>query len=366
MALDMLYNTIGRKMLFALDAERAHGFSIAALKTGLHPRFDGAFDPRLRVSIAGLDFPNPLGMAAGYDKSGEVPDALLAMGFGHTEIGTITPQPQPGNPKPRIFRLIEDEAVINRLGFNSKGHAAALSKLQARTGAGGIVGVNIGANKTSEDFAADYVKGVDAFGAIATYFTVNISSPNTPGLRDLQTADPLRDLLNRVLERVSALNRHVPVFLKIAPDIEAWQMDEIAGILQASSVDALIVSNTTLSRAHLRNTTHADEAGGLSGKPLFERSTMALANMFERLGNTLPMIGVGGVHDAETAWQKIEAGASLVQLYTGLIYGGPTLAADILKGLSNRLDREGAATLTEIRGRTSAQWARREFQEHNG
>ncbi len=358
-----LYSKIGRELFFKLDAERAHGLSIRGLQSGLHPRFDAAFDQRLAVEIADLEFTNPLGMAAGYDKNGDVPDALLALGFGHTEVGTVTPLPQPGNPKPRIFRLKEDEAVINRLGFNSKGHAAALAQLKKRNARSGIVGINIGANKTSIDFGADYVKGIEVFGAIADYFTINISSPNTPGLRALQGADPLADLLRRVDEAVNATGRITPVFLKIAPDLSETEIDDIAKAVSKSNVDAIIVSNTTLSRIGLKSGSITQEAGGLSGAPLFERSTIVLAKIYARLEGKIPLVGVGGVHSFETAWQKIEAGASLVQLYTGLIYEGPTLPKTILSGMSKQLDQEGLSSINDVCGRSNDDWAKRDLLE---
>lgn len=356
-----LYSIAGKKVLFALDAEQAHSLSIRALRAGLHPRFDAAFDKRLAVQIAGLNVPNPLGMAAGFDKGGDVPGPLLALGFGHTEVGTVTPMPQPGNSRPRIFRLPEDQAVINRLGFNSQGHNAVLENLAACR-ARGIVGVNIGANKESKDFAADYVSGIKAFAEVANYFTVNISSPNTPGLRKLQGADPLADLLKRVSDAIVDSGQNKPVFLKIAPDLSEVEMDDIAAAIKNASVQALIVSNTTLSRAGLKNLKQASQIGGLSGKPLFERSTIVLAKMYERLGETMPLIGVGGVQDAETAWQKIEAGATLVQLYTGLVYGGPSLPRRILEGLADRLDRYGAADLEAVRGQMADDWAKKPLQ----
>lgn len=358
-----LYSKIGKELLFKFDAERAHGLSIRGLQCGFHPRFDSAFDPRLVVEIAGLKFANPLGMAAGYDKNGDVPDALLALGFGHTEVGTVTPLPQPGNQKPRIFRLKEDQAVINRLGFNSKGHTAALAQLKKRKAQSGIVGINIGANKTSEDFGSDYVRGIEVFGVLADYFTVNISSPNTPGLRALQGADPLADLLQRVDEAVEATGRKTPVFLKIAPDLSEAEIDDIAKAVLGSNIDALIVSNTTLARVGLKSGTIAQETGGLSGAPLFERSTVVLAKVATRLEGKVPLVGVGGVHSVETAWQKIEAGASLVQLYTGLIYEGPILPKTILSGISRQLDQEGLSSINEVCGRCTDDWAKRELLE---
>ncbi len=359
-----LYETLGRKALFALDAERAHGLSIATLRAGLHPRFDAARYKNLAVNIAGLSLPNPLGMAAGYDKNADVADALLAMGFGHTEVGTVTPLPQPGNPKPRIFRLPADRAVINRLGFNSKGHDTVRQALRKRHGRPGIVGVNLGANKESDDFAADYVAGIAAFADLASYFTINISSPNTPGLRALQGANPLADLLQRVGEaRTSRVETsdHVPVFLKIAPDLSEDEMDDIAIAVQASDIDALIVSNTTFSRAGLKDEEIAAQTGGLSGRPVFDRSTIVLAKMHQRLGKTMPLIGVGGIHDDETAWKKLEAGASLLQLYSALVYEGPSLPGHILDGLAVRLEREGLTSLTHVTGRSAGDWAARKL-----
>lgn len=355
-----LYSSFGKRALFLLDAEKAHGLSIAALRLGLHPRISAPDDQGLNLSVAGIDFPNPLGMAAGYDKNGEVPDALLQMGFGHTEVGTVTPLPQSGNPKPRVFRLPSDQAVINRLGFNSEGHDKAYANLLARKSGSGIVGVNLGANKASTDFAADYVAGVRKFAELATYFTVNISSPNTPGLRGLQDADPLTDLLQRVSEtrqqEVDKLGRSVPLFLKIAPDLEERELDDIANALSKSDFDGLIVSNTTLARTGL-SSANRDEIGGLSGKPLFERSTIVLAKMRLRMPDEFPLIGVGGVFDAESAFTKIEAGASLIQLYSGLIYGGPNLPDQILRGLIQRCQAEKLTNISQAIGRSAQDWA---------
>ena len=355
-----LYETIGRKVLFSFDAERAHSLSINALRAGLHPRNQAQKHAELAVDIAGLSFPNPLGMAAGYDKNANVPDALLAMGFGHAEIGTVTPLAQPGNPKPRIFRLIEDRAVINRLGFNSEGHDAVRQNLVGRSARTGIVGVNLGANKTSTDFAADYVAGINIFSGLARYFTINISSPNTPGLRALQGADPLADLLRRVGDaRAEQATKHgrIPVFLKIAPDLSEDEMDAIAKAVQASDIDALIVSNTTFSRSGLTDREFSDEVGGLSGRPLFDRSTIVLAKMRLRLGTQMPLVGVGGVHNADTAWAKLEAGASVVQLYSALVYEGPGLPGKILDGLAARLESEGLSSISQITGRAADEWA---------
>ena len=342
--------------LFTLSPERAHEISILGLKSGLLPPAQKIKDPRLAVNLAGLEFPNPIGLAAGYDKNAEVPDAILRLGFGFTEVGTITPFAQPGNPKPRIFRLEEYEGVINRLGFNNDGHAAAIERLKQREGRGGIVGVNIGANKSSQDFVADYEKGIEAFHAYATYFTVNISSPNTPGLRNLQAAEALSVLLERVLAKASEVNAQQPVFLKIAPDLKLAEMDEIAGVVNASKLDGLIVSNTTLDRKQVDGHRNANEAGGLSGKPVFEKSTRALAQMRQRIDDQIPIIGVGGISSSEQAIAKLEAGANLLQLYSGLVYKGPYLAKDINEGLFEYLNKNDIDHITKIIGTKTQDW----------
>lgn len=355
------FQRVARKGLFLLDPETAHGMSIAALKSGLLPACRIAPDPRLRQTVAGLEFPNPLGMAAGYDKNAEVPEALLRLGFGFTEIGTVTPRPQPGNPRPRIFRLVEDEAVINRLGFNNEGHDAAFQRL-ADVRSRGIIGVNIGANKDSEDRVADYVAGIRRFYSVARYFAANISSPNTPGLRDLQARESLAALLTAMLsarnEEAAKAGKKIPVFLKIAPDLTEEGMDDIAAEALAHDLDGLVVSNTTLDRGGLTNQRQAGEAGGLSGKPLFEKSTVVLAKMRRRLGPILPIIGVGGVSSAETALEKIRAGADLVQLYSCMVYEGPGLPGMIVRGLSKLLDREGAS-IRDLRDSRIDHWAAR-------
>ena len=357
-----LLSDLGRKGLFLFDPETAHGLSIAALKAGVVPACPAKPDPRLARTVAGLSFPNPLGMAAGYDKNAEVPEALIRLGFGFAEVGTLTPLTQAGNPKPRIFRLVEDEAVINRLGFNNGGHAAALERLKAcRRDA--LIGVNIGANKDSTDRIADYVAGIRAFYGVARYFTANISSPNTPGLRDLQARESLDALLAAVLtaraEEATKHGRSVPVFLKIAPDLTEEGLDDIAAVTLSHPLDGLIVSNTTLSRDGLSDRRQAGEAGGLSGKPLFEKSTTVLAKMRRRVGENLPIIGVGGVSSAETAAEKIRAGADLVQLYSCMVYAGPGLPGEIVGGLSRLCDREGLSSIHDLRGSRTAHWADR-------
>lgn len=357
-----LFDAFARKGLFLLDPEAAHGLSITALKTGLVPGCAARPDGRLQQTVAGLTFANPIGMAAGYDKNAEVPEALLRLGFGFTEIGTVTPKPQAGNDKPRIFRLVEDRAVINRLGFNNEGHAAALARLE-KTGRDGLIGVNIGANKDSADRVGDYVQGIGCFARVARYFTVNISSPNTPGLRDLQARDSLRELLSAVLAardgETAAIGRRVPVFLKIAPDLTDEGLDDIAAEALDHALDGLIVSNTTLSRDGLTDRRQAGEAGGLSGRPLFEKSTVVLARMRKRVGPDMPIIGAGGVSSAETAAEKIRAGADLVQLYSCMVYEGPALPGRIVSGLSQLCDREKLTSIRDIRGTRTDYWADR-------
>ena len=348
-----------RAGLFRIDPETAHGLSIRGLKTGLMPQAPAAADPRLAVTVAGLTFPNPVGLAAGYDKNAEVPAAMLKLGFGFTEIGSVTPKAQEGNPRPRLFRLIDDQGVINRFGFNNQGHGPALARLRQMQVAG-IVGVNIGANKEASDRVADYVAGIHAFYGVAAYFTANVSSPNTPGLRDLQGRDSLRQLLTAMLSARDHLalrsGRRVPVFLKIAPDLTEEGLDDIAAEILGCTLDGLIVSNTTLSREGLRDTETAREAGGLSGKPLFDRSTKVLAKMRRRLGQDFPIIGVGGVHSAESAAEKIRAGADLVQLYSAMVYEGP---GRIVRGLSDLCDRQNLASIGEIRDSRLDYWADR-------
>lgn len=353
----MVFAGLGRRLLFCVDPETAHGMSIAALRSGVPMARPPATERRLATRIAGLEFPNPLGMAAGYDKNAEVPDALLWLGFGFAEVGTVTPLPQAGNPRPRIFRLAEDQAVINRLGFNNEGHDAALLRLEARSGRRGIVGVNIGANKDSADRAGDYALGVRRFAAVASYLTVNISSPNTPGLRDMQARGALAALLSRVAEARRETRPDLPIFLKIAPDLAQADLEDIAAEVEAHAVEGVIVSNTTLARDGLRPTAQAAESGGLSGRPLFSRATTVLARMRRLVGPERVLVGVGGVDSAETAIEKIRAGADLVQLYTGLIYGGPALPGRILAGMAGFLQREGLSHLSEIRDSRMDYWA---------
>ncbi|MGG7517389.1 quinone-dependent dihydroorotate dehydrogenase [Allorhizobium undicola] len=355
-----LFKSFARPSLFLFEGELAHKLSIAGLKTSSLLKRTIEIDPRLTQTVAGLTFPNPVGMAAGYDKNAEVPDELLGLGFGFAEVGTITPRPQEGNPKPRVFRLVRNEGLINRLGFNNEGHDAALARLEARKGRSGIVGVNIGANKDAQDRIGDYVAGIRRFYDVASYFTANISSPNTPGLRDLQARESLAELLDRVLaaraEEAQRTGRRLPVFLKIAPDLTEDGMDDVAEVALARELDGLIVSNTTLSREGLKAENFTSETGGLSGKPVFSRSTAVLARMRKRVGKDLPIIGVGGISSAQTALEKIRAGADLVQLYSCMVYEGPGLPAEIVKGLSAALTREGASSLRELRDSRLDHW----------
>jgi dihydroorotate dehydrogenase len=338
-----------------LDAEDAHRATIAALKI-LPTRGATADDPRLAVRAFGLAFPNPVGLAAGFDKNAEAPDALLGFGFGFVEVGTLTPRPQPGNPHPRAFRLVEDRGIVNRYGFNNDGHAAAMALLRRRARRG-IVGVNVGANKDSTDRVADYVAGVRTFAEVASYFTVNVSSPNTPGLRDLQEPAALSDLLGRVIEARDAAPVARPVLLKIAPDLSLAQLDGIVRVARHRRIDGMIVSNTTISRPDTLRSPLARESGGLSGAPLFTLSTRMLAQAYLRVEGQFPLVGVGGIDSAARALAKIEAGATLVQLYSALVYEGPRLVCRIKRGLLDALDKEDAP-LSALVGRKAALFAK--------
>jgi dihydroorotate dehydrogenase len=343
-------------LLRRLDAEAAHRATIAALKFLPAPAPAPApDDSRLAVQAFGLDFPNPIGLAAGFDKNAEVPSALHSLGFGFVEVGTLTPLPQPGNPRPRVFRLIEDRAVINRHGFNNEGYERAHKRLAARREAG-IVGVNIGANKDSSDRVKDYVKGVETFADVASYFAINVSSPNTPGLRDLQEPEALAELLACVLEARERAAIRRPVLLKIAPDLSLTQLDAIVRVARDLSIDGMIVANTTLARPASLRSKLASESGGLSGAPLFELSTRMLAQTFLRVEGQFPLIGVGGIDSPEAALAKIEAGATLLQLYTALIYE-PVLIGRIKRGLVERLERE-RTTLAALVGQRAMDFAR--------
>jgi dihydroorotate dehydrogenase len=340
-----------------LDPEDAHRLAIQGLRflPPIKPRTD---DPKLAMRAFGLNFPNPIGMAAGFDKSAEVPDALLRLGFGFVEIGSVTPKPQAGNPRPRLFRLERDEAIINRMGFNNDGADVALRRLAARAQHGGIVGVNVGANKDSPDRVADYVKLIETFAPVASYFTVNVSSPNTPGLRNLQEGALLDELLARVIdarERVRQKAGDTPVLLKIAPDLSLAQLDDVVQVARSRRVDGMIVSNTTISRpSTLREEMRAKEQGGLSGRPLFRLSTRMVAETYVRVEGAFPLIGVGGVDSGGAALTKIRAGASLIQLYSSLVYKGLGLVDEIKRDLTSTLLRTGRDSLSEIVGADAA------------
>jgi dihydroorotate dehydrogenase len=337
-----------------LGAEDAHRATVAALKI-LPARAPEHDDPRLAVSAFGLDFPNPVGLAAGFDKNAEVPDAMLGLGFGFVEVGTLTPRAQAGNPRPRAFRLFEDRGVVNRYGFNNDGHSPALALL-ARRARKGIVGVNVGANKDAADRVADYVAGVRTFSDVASYFTINVSSPNTPGLRDLQAPEALSELLARVIEARDAAAARRAVLLKIAPDLTLAQLDAIVRVARERGVDGMIVSNTTILRPDTLRSPLAKEGGGLSGAPIFDLSTYVLAQTFLRVDGAFPLIGVGGIDSAERALRKIEAGAALVQLYSGLVYEGPRLVARIKRGLAEAIGKE-ATSLEALTGRKAREIA---------
>jgi dihydroorotate dehydrogenase len=351
------FDRLSRPLMRVLDPEDAHALAIKALR--YMPLARQAADAReLGVRAFGLNFPNPVGIAAGFDKNAQVPDALLRLGFGFVEVGTVTPLPQAGNPRPRLFRLDSDEGVINRLGFNNEGAAAMLKRLAARAGEGGIVGVNIGANRDSADRSSDYARLVETFAAVASYFTVNVSSPNTPGLRDLQQAKALDELLARVLdarERVRARLGPVPVLVKIAPDLTLSDLDDAVGIARKYRVDGMIVSNTTIARpGSLRERDKVKEPGGLSGRPLFKLSTRMLAETFVRAEGVFPLIGAGGVDSGPTAIAKIKAGATLVQLYTGLVYRGIGVVSDIKADLLAALKRGHRNSLALMVGSDAA------------
>lgn len=330
-----------------LEPERAHRLSLWALRHGLASRRPKPVPKSLRQSLFGLDFANPIGLAAGADKNAEAPAEFLGLGFGFVEVGTLTPRPQLGNPRPRLFRLVEDRGLINRLGFNNEGLPAAVARLRGLDTRAGPIGVNLGANRDAADPVADYVSGMQAVAGVADYVTINISSPNTPGLRDLQERQRLAALLKRVLAARRESSRPPPVLVKLAPDLDDRALAEIADVLVEAGVDGAIMGNTTTGHRAGLKSRHADEAGGLSGRPLFRPSTERLAALSRRLEGRLPLIGVGGIDSAETAYAKIRAGASLVQLYTGLVYAGPALVGRIVEGLDDLLRRDGFRHITE-------------------
>ena len=352
-AFDMLTLPLLRRF----DPEDAHRLAIGGLRMMPMPRAKPD-DPKLATRAFGLNFPNPIGMAAGFDKNAEVPDALLRLGFGFVEIGSVTPQPQSGNSRPRLFRLEQDSAIINRMGFNNDGADCVLRRLAQRTERGGIVGVNIGANKDSSDRTGDYVKLIEAFAPVASYFTLNVSSPNTPGLRNLQQASMLDDLLARVIEardRVQTNAGHAPLLLKVAPDLTLPELDDVVHVARARGIDGMIISNTTLARPQtLRDRKTAREQGGLSGRPLLRLSTRMIAETYVRAEGKFPLIGVGGIDSGGAALMKIRAGASLVQLYSSLVYKGLGLIDGIKADLLSTLRRTGRDSLSEIVGADAA------------
>ena len=351
------FDSFSLPLLRWLDPEDAHRLAVHGLKflPPIKPRPD---DPKLAVRAFGLNFPNPVGMAAGFDKNAEVPDTLLRLGFGFVEVGTVTPRPQSGNPRPRLFRLDRDAGVINRLGFNNDGAEAVLRRLASRAHLGGIVGVNVGANKDSPDRVGDYVRLIETFAPVASYFTVNVSSPNTPGLRNLQQGHILDDLLAKVIdtrERVRTKAGDTPVLLKIAPDLSLAELDEVVQVARSRKVDGMIVANTTVARpSTLREIERAKEQGGLSGRPLFRLSTRMVAETYVRVEGAFPLIGAGGIDSGGAALTKIRAGASLIQLYSSLTYKGLSLVEDIKRDLSSTLLRTGRDLLSEIVGADAA------------
>jgi dihydroorotate dehydrogenase len=342
-------------LLRLLEPERAHDATLRALKAGLVPARRGADDPILAQRVLGLDFANPVGLAAGFDKNAEAVGPMLSLGLGFVEVGTVTPRPQPGNPRPRIFRLAEDKAVINRLGFNSEGLDAAERNLAAwrerhPRGSEGPVGVNLGKNKDSADAAADYAEGARRLGSYADYLTINVSSPNTPGLRALQGREELARLIEAVQAETAGQDRPPPVLVKIAPDLTEGDLDDLCAVALDRGLAGLIVSNTTVARPDSLRSPKAGETGGLSGQPLFAPSTEVLRQVHRRLEGKLPLIGVGGVASGAQAYAKIRAGASLVQLYTGLVYEGPDLIPRIKRELAALLRADGYGSLAEAVG----------------
>ena len=352
-----LFDTLARPLMGLLEPENAHRLAINTLKLAPLPP-PKADDARMAMRVFGLNFPNPVGMAPGFDKHAEVPDPLLRVGFGFVEIGTVTPLPQPGNPRPRLFRLNSDEGVINRLGFNSEGADAVLARLAARANEGGIVGVNVGANTDSSDRIADYVRQIEMFAPVASYFTCNISSPNTPGLRDLQQGRVFDELLSRVMNARARMSRKAgitPVLIKIAPDLTLSELDDVVGGARRHKVDGMVVGNTTVARPPgLRDQATAREAGGLSGRPLFALATRMLAETYVRVEGAFPLIGVGGIDSGATAVTKVRAGACLVQLYSSLIFRGLSLVGEIKTELVQALERGGHSKLDDLVGADAA------------
>ena len=349
-----LREKIGLKALQNLDPETAHGLAIKALQLGLAPKITPPTSPRLRTRIGPLELANPIGLAAGFDKNAQALSGLLKSGFGFIEVGAATPLPQPGNPKPRLFRLTEDGAAINRFGFNNDGMTQIAARLKNRPSRG-IIGLNLGANKTSSDRAADFAKVLSCCGAHIDFATVNVSSPNTEKLRDLQGKAALSALLEGVNAARDKLARPIPVFLKIAPDLNSDALGDVAEVALAQDIAAVIATNTTLARDGLKSP-NRDEAGGLSGVPLFEKSTRVLAQLSKLMGPKIPLIGVGGIRSGADAYAKVCAGASAVQLYTGLVFGGVSLVAEIAEDLDRLLEKDGFERLEDAIGSNREAW----------
>ncbi|WP_026942702.1 quinone-dependent dihydroorotate dehydrogenase [Hellea balneolensis] len=348
-----LFYKMGTAGMRMLPAEAAHKTTIKALRAGLGPVAVKTASPALITHVGGLTLPNPVGLAAGFDKDCHVPDAMLAAGFGYVECGTVTPRPQTGNPKPRLFRLTEDAAVINRMGFNNGGLDDFKSRLTARQGKTGIVGANLGANKDSADRVEDYVKGLKALWGLSDYFTINISSPNTPGLRDLQNESAMDELLGRIAEARAELTGDkpsYPIFLKVAPDVDMGEIERIVEQARTYGMNAIIVSNTTLARPESLTSLHKTETGGLSGAPLFEKSTEVLKEFYGAAEGKIDLIGVGGISNGAQAYAKIRAGAKAVQLYSALIFQGPGLVTEINRDLKARLKADGFASIGDAVG----------------
>ena len=349
-----VFESIGMKVLRGMEPEAAHGWAIKALQMGVAPAPGRITSPRLKTNFAGMTLDNPVGLAAGFDKNASALDGLAKAGFGFFEVGAATPRPQPGNPKPRLFRLTEDHAAINRFGFNNEGMEAIAARLSKRP-KDAVIGLNLGANKDSEDRASDFAKVLECCGKYLDFATVNVSSPNTEKLRDLQGKAALSALLAGVMETRDALDRKVPVFLKIAPDLEDAELAEIAEVAVDSGLDAVITTNTTLDRKAL-SSKHKNEMGGLSGAPLFTKSTRVLAKMSKLLDGKVPLVGVGGISNADDAYDKICAGASVVQLYTALVFGGLSLTEEVVRGLDALLERDGFANVAEAVGSKRENW----------
>ncbi|MGH1349946.1 MAG: quinone-dependent dihydroorotate dehydrogenase [Methyloligellaceae bacterium] len=352
---------IAPRMLRLLPPEAAHELTLQLLEKGIYLSQKQPEDPKLAQTIFGMRFPNPLGMAAGFDKDGRVPNQVLDLGFGFTEVGTVTPHPQDGNPKPRLFRLTQDEAILNRMGFNNAGFTALKDRLD-NLERKGVVGINIGANKNSQNPNEDYIEGLQFFSNLADYFTINISSPNTPGLRDLQTPERLHELLSWFMQTRSAMmsggHPWRPIFVKLAPDLLDHELPVIVDCLVENAVDGIIISNTTISRDGVQEGGLAGQAGGISGAPLFEIATHMLAKVYCLTKGRIPLIGVGGIDSGEAAVAKLEAGASLLQIYTGLVYKGPGLVRKIKRYLIDYMEENGLNTISEITGSNAELWVK--------